>query len=141
MRLNDTTDAALRVMIYAASTGGVRITIDQIVNIYSLPRSSVMKVVNTLTQGNFLTAQRGRSGGLYLAREATEIKVGDIVRHMETDFDLVECMRSKNNCAISRYCKAISPLVDAKTAFFAVLDQYSIADIALTPVDFGLLPS
>ncbi len=140
MRLNDTTDAALRIMIYAASTDADRFTIDQIVQIYGLPRSSVMKVVNTLTQGKFLTAQRGRSGGLYLERDAAQIRVGEIVRHMETDFDLVECLRPTNNCAISRCCKAISPLVAARAAFFAVLDQYSVADIALTPVDFGLAP-
>lgn len=141
MRLNDTTDVALRVMIYGASTGSHRFTIDQIVEAYNLPRSTVMKVVNALTRGQFLIAQRGRSGGLYLAREAADIPVGEIMRYMETDFDLVECMRSTNNCAIVRCCKMISPLAEAKAAFFGVLDNYSVSEIALTPVDFGLLLS
>lgn len=138
MRLNDTTDVALRVMIYAASTGGRRFTIDQIVEAYGLPRSTVMKVVNALTQGGFLTARRGRSGGLNLSRAAGETSVGAIVRHVETDFGLVECLRGGNGCAITRCCRLMAPLVEARAAFLAVLDKYSVADIALTPAEFGL---
>lgn len=138
MRLNDTTDVAMRIMIYAASNGTRRFTIDQIVAAYGLPRSTVMKVVNALTQGKFLMAQRGRSGGLHLAQDGAAIKVGDVVRHMETDFSLVACMRPSSDCAISQFCKLKSPLTEARAAFLAVLDEYSIADIMLDPVLFGI---
>lgn len=58
MRLNDTTDLALRIMIYAASVHPRRFNIDQIVQTYALPRSTIMKVVSSLTQGALLSAQR-----------------------------------------------------------------------------------
>ncbi|MEO1952578.1 MULTISPECIES: Rrf2 family transcriptional regulator [unclassified Thioclava] len=141
MRLNDTTDLALRVMIYAASMKDRRFTIDHLVAAYHAPRSTVMKVVNALTRGEFLTAQRGRSGGLGLARAAQEIGVGTIVRHMETDFDLVECMRSDGDCTITASCRLISPLAEARATFLATLDNYTIADIAISPRDFGLAAS
>ncbi|TPE50998.1 RrF2 family transcriptional regulator [Amaricoccus solimangrovi] len=140
MRLNDSTDIALRVMIYAATAGERRFTIDRIVEVYAVPRSTVMKVVNALTQGAFLAARRGRGGGLSLARPAAEISVGDIVRHFETDFALVECMRAGNACAITPRCRLIAPLREAKAAFIAVLDRYSVADLAISPADFGLGP-
>jgi len=138
VRLNDTTDIALRVMIYAASVGGRRFTIDQLVEAYGVPRSTTMKVVNALTQGNFLAAQRGRSGGLHLARAAEEIGVRDIVQHMETDFGLVECMRGENRCAITPRCRLIAPLAEARAAFLTALEKYSVSDIAISPADFGL---
>lgn len=138
MRLNDTTDIALRVMIYAASLGGRRFTIDHVVDAYGVPRSTVMKVVNALTQGKFLLAQRGRSGGLHLAQEAEKIRVGAVVAHMETDFGLVECMRSGNCCAITPSCRLIAPLGEARAAFLAALNRYTVADIAISPADFGL---
>lgn len=97
-----------------------------------------MKVVNALTQGRFLAAQRGRAGRLDLSRVAKETGVGAIGRHMETDFDLVECMRSGDGCAITCCRRLISPLVEARGAFLAVLDKYSVADIALAPEDLGL---
>lgn len=138
MRLNDTTDVALRVMIYAASLGGRRFTIDQVVAAYGVPRSTVMKVVNALTQGGLLASQRGRSGGLRLARPAQDIPVGAVVRQMETDFGLVECLRDGNTCTITACCRLIAPLDEARAAFLAVLDRYTVADIAIRPADFGL---
>lgn len=135
MRLNDTTDLALRVMLHAASAGGRRITIDEIAAVYRQPRSTVMKVVNALTRGRFLTAQRGRAGGLRLARGSSEISVGAVVRHMETDFGLVECMRTGNQCVITCQCRLIAPLREALDAFFHRLDACTIADITLTPAD------
>ncbi|WP_406721746.1 Rrf2 family transcriptional regulator (plasmid) [Thioclava litoralis] len=138
MRLNDTTDLALRIMIYAASVHPRRFNIDQIVQTYALPRSTIMKVVSSLTQGALLSAQRGRGGGLYLAREASEISVGDIIQHMETDFDLVECMRTGNRCTITESCKLIPPLIAARKAFIETLGRYSVADVALAPSDFGM---
>ncbi|WP_244270952.1 Rrf2 family transcriptional regulator [Thioclava nitratireducens] len=86
-------------------------------------------------------AQRGRSGGLGLARPAQEIGVGTIVRHMETDFDLVECMRSGGDCTITAACRLIAPLAEARAAFLTTLDAYTIADIAISPRDFGLAAS
>ena len=140
MRLNDSTDIALRVMIYAASAGDRLFTINNIVEAYGVPRSTVMKVVNLLTRGEFLLAQRGRAGGLRLARSADDISVGAVVQHMETDFALVECMRSANACAISCKCRLVDPLREAMAAFIATLHRYSIADIAISPAEFGLPP-
>ncbi|WP_134682238.1 RrF2 family transcriptional regulator [Paracoccus ravus] len=139
MRLNDTTDMALRVMIYAATRVDRLFTIDQLVAVYRFPRSTVMKVVNALTRGDFLAAQRGRAGGLRLARPADQISVGAVVRHLESDFGLVECMRTGNQCIITCQCRLIAPLQRAMEAFLEVLDGCSIADIALTPADFPLI--
>ncbi|MTH78405.1 RrF2 family transcriptional regulator [Paracoccus aestuariivivens] len=139
MRLNDSTDMALRVMIYATTQGERLFTIDQLVAIYGLPRSTMMKVVNALTRGGFLAAQRGRAGGLRLARPADRISVGAVVRHLETDFGLVECFRTGNQCIITSQCRLIAPLQRAMEAFLAVLDGCSIADIALTPADFPVI--
>lgn len=136
MRLNDSTDMALRIMIFAASCGDRLFTIDEIVSVYHLPRSTVMKVVNTLTRGSFLTAQRGRSGGLRLSRPAAEISVGAVVYHLETDFGLVECMRTGNQCIITGRCRLVAPLQKARDAFLEALGECSVADIALTPEDF-----
>ncbi|WBU63353.1 RrF2 family transcriptional regulator [Paracoccus aerodenitrificans] len=136
MRLNDSTDLGLRIVIFAASCGDRLFTIDEITATYRMPRSTVMKVVNALTQGGFLIAQRGRSGGLRLARPAAEISVAAVVRHLEPGFGLVECMRTGNQCVITSQCRLIAPLRQALEAFLAVLGEYSIADIALTPEDF-----
>lgn len=131
MRLTDSCDLALRVLIFAASHRDRLFTIDEIVAVYGLPRGTVMKVVNALTRGKFLTAQRGRSGGLRLARAPTEIRISDVILQIEPDLELVECMRTGNECLITAQCRLISPLHKALRAFVDTLAQYTLADMIL----------
>lgn len=95
-----------------------------------------MKVVNALTQAGYLTAVRGRSGGLKLAKPADEIVLGAVVRATEPDFALVECFATGNQCVITRCCKLAGVLDEALNAFLATLDRHTLASIALKPRDF-----
>ncbi len=139
MRLADMTDIAFRILILAGSTPDQLLRIDTIIAVYDLPRGTVKKVVTGLTQSGFLTAQRGRSGGLLLARPPVEINLGQVTRTVEPDFGLVECMRKGNTCAITAPCKLKSPLRAAQQAFLATLDDYTLADILLEPRHFPSL--
>jgi Rrf2 family transcriptional regulator, nitric oxide-sensitive transcriptional repressor len=136
MQLTNFTDYSLRVLMYAASQGDRRITIEETANVYGISRAHLMKVVNQLTTSGFLTAVRGRSGGLILARPPEKIRLGDVIRVTEPDFALVECFGSDNHCAITPRCKLRSVLGEARSGFLATLDQYTLADIALKSRDF-----
>jgi len=70
MQLTRFTDYAFRVLMYAEAAGNELVTIDEITRAYGISRAHLMKVVNSLTRGGILTAVRGRSGGLRLARPA-----------------------------------------------------------------------
>src|SRR5262245_19683661 len=101
MQLTKFSDYALRVLMYAHSAGERLVTIEEIAGSYRISRAHLMKVVNALTRSGYLTAVRGRSGGLKLARPAAEIRLGDVVRATEPDFALVECMATGNQCVIT----------------------------------------
>lgn len=137
MRLTDSCDIALRVLVLAASHPERLITIDEVVAVYGQPRGTVMKVVSALTRGKFLTAQRGRAGGLRLARPASEISLADVILHVEPDLQLVECMRSGNQCVITGNCRLISPLNKALQAFVDTLRDYSVVDMILPESAFA----
>ncbi len=133
MRLTDTCDIAFRVLLYAAEKEGAMFRIEQVVSFYGLSRSTTMKVVNTLTRAGLLLAKRGRAGGLYLGKPAEKITLGEIVRLMEPDFGLVECMRPGNLCPITPVCSLPAPLLEASNAFLDTLDRYTLADMAIGP--------
>ncbi|MDB6182895.1 RrF2 family transcriptional regulator [Paracoccus fistulariae] len=139
MRLTDSTDLAMRVLIYAASTGGRLFTIDDIVTTFGQSRGTVMKVVNMLTRAEFLTGHRGRNGGLSLAKPAEDIRVSEIVLETEPDMGLVECLRPGNMCRITSSCLLINPLLRARTAFVNTLAEYTLADLVLQPRVFEAL--
>jgi len=72
-----------------------------------------------------------RGGGLRLARPPEKIGVGEVVRAMEEDFTMVECFDpSINQCVITGPCRLRGVLSRALKAYFAVLDEYTLADLA-----------
>lgn len=137
MRLTNFSDYALRMLMYAASAGDRLITIEETARVFNLSKAHLNKVANTLTRAGYLKAVRGRSGGLALGRRPEAIRIGDVVRLTEPDFALVECFASGNQCVLTRCCKLSGVLSEAAASFQATLDRYTLADIALAPLDFN----
>jgi len=131
MRLTLHTDYALRLlMLLALEPDGVH-TIEEVARRYAISRNHLMKVARTLTQAGFVDGQRGRGGGLRLAREAAAVNLGAVVRATEDGFTLVECFApASNTCVLAPSCGLSGPLAQALAAFMAVLDGYSLADLA-----------
>ena len=56
------------------------------------------KIMRMLTKRNIVSASRGVSGGYYLARSPEEITIGEIVRALEDDMEIVECVKGDAKC-------------------------------------------
>lgn len=125
MRLTRYTDYAMRVLIYLAARPGQLCSIREITRAYGISQSHLMKVVNDLVNAGYLTSMRGRFGGIRLARDPREIKVGAVVRHTEDGFELIDCA----GCVIAPACGLTGALDEALAAFLAVLDGYSLHDL------------
>lgn len=132
MRLTDFTDYALRVLIYCASTGERLVTIGEMAEVHQVSKNHLMKVVNQLTKLGLLEAVRGRNGGTRLARPPSEIRIGSVVRATEPDFRQVECFggAAVSSCPLTGRCKVEAALHRALAAYFGVLDDLTLADIA-----------
>lgn len=141
MRLTSFSDYALRVLMYAATRSDRLITIEETAEVYGISRAHLMKVVNQLTRAGFLKATRGRTGGLALAKRPDKIRLGDVIRASEPDFALVECFTPGNNCLITPRCRVKGVLKEALNSFIETLDRYTLADLILSPKDFGIKPA
>jgi len=141
MRLTTFSDYALRVLMYAATRGDRLITIEEAADVYGISRAHLMKVANHLTRAGFLKATRGRTGGLALAKRPDKIRLGDVVRATEPDLALVECFTARNECLITPRCRLKGVLKEALVAFVGTLDRYTLADLILSPKDFGIKPA
>jgi len=141
MRLTNFSDFSMRLLMYAAVNEDRLITIEETSEVYDISRAHLMKIANTLTRAGYLKAVRGRSGGLKLAKPPKKIRLGDVLRATESDFDLVECFTKDSQCVITRACRWRGLLHEALDAFAATLDRYTLADLMLRPKDFGLRPA
>lgn len=124
------TDYSLRVMIYLALNAGERSTIRAMASSYDISRNHLTKVVHQLQLGGYLETVRGPSGGVVLARAPEDINIGTVVRTMEPDLNLVSCFKDEKQCVISPHCRLRGMMGEALQAFMAILDQYTLADIA-----------
>jgi Rrf2 family nitric oxide-sensitive transcriptional repressor len=140
MRLTNFSDYALRVLMYAAARSDRLITIEETAEVYGISRAHLMKVANQLTRSGFLKATRGRTGGLALAKRPEKIRLGDVIRATEPDFALVECFTPESNCLITPRCRLKGVLKEALNSFVKTLDRYTLADLILSPKDFGIKP-
>lgn len=56
--------------------------------------------------------------------------MGAVIRLAEPDFDLLACFQKETDrCRISRVCRLKTILFEARDAFLAVLDRYTLADL------------
>jgi Rrf2 family nitric oxide-sensitive transcriptional repressor len=130
MHLDKFSDYALRILIALSVSKDGRGSATSIALNYGLSRHHIAKVASELVRGGYVTSERGRGGGLRLARPASEISVGAVLRTIMDDVPVAECFGSTPNCTILPACGLRGPLSQAKEAFFTVLDGYSLRDIS-----------
>ena len=129
MHLTRFTDYSIRVLIYLAAKGEESSTIHEIATSFEVSRNHLMKVVQDLSHKGYITAIRGKNGGLLLKKAPEEIRLGKLVRDTEHDLLLVECFGDSNECRITPACQLKPILAEALRAFLAVLDKYTLADM------------
>lgn len=122
MRLTRYTDYAMRVLLFLGARPEKLCSIAEVSHAYGISQNHLMKVVNDLVRAGYLESVRGHFGGIRLARAALEINVGEVVRHTEAGFDLVDC----GSCVIAPACGLTGALHEALAAFMGVLDGYSL---------------
>jgi Rrf2 family nitric oxide-sensitive transcriptional repressor len=130
MKLTAFTDYSLRVLIYLAAQPGERATIAQIATAFDVSENHLVKVVHFLGKQGWLANVRGKGGGLELGEAPEKIVVGRVVRETEGKAAVAECFgESGGDCQIAPNCRLRGVLGEAVTAFYAVLDRYTLADL------------
>ncbi len=130
MRLTSMTDYALRLLMYLAQHPDRLCTIAEAAEAHGISRAHLMKVTHHLGLLGWIETVRGKGGGIRLARPPHEIGVGEVVRDMEPDFQLVECFSGgARTCAYTGRCALTGVLQSAMQDFLARLDGVTLADI------------
>jgi Rrf2 family nitric oxide-sensitive transcriptional repressor len=130
MQLSLFTDYSLRVLIFLGAHPDRLSTISEIAAAYRISGNHLMKVVNRLSSDGYIETVRGKGGGMRLSRAPNMINLGDVVRHMEDRFDIVECFNEKHqDCPLLPACTLRSVLADAHRNFMATLDRRTLQDV------------
>lgn len=127
MRLTRFSDIGLRVLIYLARAGERRsaVTVAEIGAQFDLPVNHLVKVVGQLARAGWVSAVRGRNGGLRLAADPAVLTIGTVLRELEGESELVDCDGS--GCRLAGDCLLRSALKAGMRAFYDAMDGYTLA--------------
>jgi Rrf2 family nitric oxide-sensitive transcriptional repressor len=129
MRLTTMTDYSLRLLMYVGQHPDRLCTISEVAQAYGISEAHLMKVTHQLGLHGWIETVRGKGGGMRLARAPGEINVGEVVRGIEPDFNLVECFSTTNTCVLTKHCELSTLLGGALDAFTAHLATRTLADL------------
>ena len=139
MQLTHYTDNALRVLIFLSlKKNNTRSTITEISQQFNVSRNHLVKVVHKLGKLNYVSTIRGKNGGLVLNQEADKIQLGEVIKHMESTLNIIDC-KAPALCPIEINCKLKFILQNAANQFYDSLNQYTLADLLEKPEQLRVL--
>lgn len=154
MRLTTMTDYSLRLLMYVAQHPERLCTIAEVARAYDISEAHLMKITHQLSLGGWLETVRGKGGGMRLAAAPADINLGAVVRSIESDFILVDCLGSDSTCVLAGRCQLTSIVSGALNSFMQHLDGHTLADLlpvagrgglqskpVARPVSFAAIPT
>jgi len=130
MRVSAKVDYALRAAAELASTGGEPTKRDAIAAAQGIPVPFLEQILLALKHAGIVRTRRGPEGGYWLARDAAEITLADVIRAVEGPLANVQGARPEDVA----YTGAATPLrgvwIAVRANLRAVLDEVTLADLA-----------
>lgn len=127
MQLTRHTDYAFRILIYVASMQESRTTIQKMADSLAISKNHTMKIVNKLANKGWLSASRGKNGGISLGIATEAVSVKAVVELMEHTLAPVNC--ESPPCVLNKRCELKAILWDAQQQYLDYLQQFTVADL------------
>lgn len=131
MKITRAGDYALRVLGYMASdeNKGKVFMRNELSKLCNVPDSFLGKILQALARENVLVSERGKKGGFKLQKKPEDISFYDVIKAVEGDIVINECLVDKDFCNSSYECKIQSILERIRQNLIRDLKKYSISDI------------
>ena len=135
--LNQRSRYALRALIFIARFGGVApVPISVIAADQQLPRKFLEAILLDLKNGGVVNSYRGKMGGYRLARPASQISFGEIIRLIEGPLALVPCVSVSayqrcDDCFEETTCVIRKVMLVVREQTADILDNTTLADLSV----------
>ena len=128
MRLSRFTDIGLRALMYVGASEG-RVSAREVADSFNVSKDHVVKSLQALVAIGALSSTVGRNGGFEMHADPRSLRIGRVIRKLEPSLALAECFGPDSGCPLTASCELAEALGQAQTAFFDVLDRYTLADL------------
>ena len=105
------------------------VTLNDIAKRQRISVKYLWQVINPLKTAGFLNVTRGAKGGYMLAKRPEEIDLFEIVKTLEGDVSLVDCLRKDATCEQWNACVARLVWLDVSQAVEQALKKITLSDV------------
>lgn len=126
MKLSSKSRYGLRAMVYLAERGEV-VSLASVARDTSTSEAYLEQLFSLLKRAGLVKSVRGANGGYKLAKAACKITIGEIVRALEDELEIVDCIsgecQSKCNCVSHRVWRTLYDAINE------ALDSITLAGV------------
>lgn len=100
----------------------------------NIPRKFLESILLTLRNNGILGSKRGKRGGYYLMKEASEVKMTSVIRILEGPIAMVPCVSLNfyekcDDCVDERQCSVHKLMLQVRDSALEVYRNNTLADI------------
>ncbi len=106
------------------------ITIRDISKTQNISLRYLENIMISLVRNGIVLSKKGRFGGFKLAKSPYEITVADIISSLETETDIVNCVKDFYVCEREDICASKIVWKEANDAMWRVFSKYTIGELA-----------
>ncbi|MCW2497451.1 Rrf2 family transcriptional regulator [Jatrophihabitans sp.] len=129
MQISAKTDYAIRALLNLAAHEPELVKVDTIVREQGLPRKFVEAILGELRRAQIVRSQRGADGGYALARPASEITLGSVIRAVDGPLAEVRGLRP-NETEYTGVAEHLPEVwVAVRSSLRRVLDEVTLSQV------------
>ncbi len=131
MKLNATSEYAMRAMLDLARRAGEQTTLDEIASRQHIPVTMLPNIVQTLAKAGLVETTRGHGGGVRLGRPAEEINVRTVLQAVQGPLQLHRCDSVKRSCPLGagERCPLRGVWEKTESRMLELWEQTSLSDL------------
>ncbi len=136
MKLSKRGEYALRALVnlgIASEVGRSLVQISELADHERMPVKFLEQIMKDLKAAGYVASERGKFGGYRLARTASAIPIGEVVRLLDGPLAPIGCVSQtayqKCSCPDEAHCGLRMIMLDVRNAIAGILDRYTVADL------------
>jgi Rrf2 family protein len=129
VQISAKTDYAIRALLNLAAREPELVKVDTIVREQGLPRKFVEAILGELRRAQIVRSQRGADGGYALARPASEITLGSVIRAVDGPLAEVRNLRPHETTYAGVAQHLPDVWVAVRSSLRRVLDEITLAQL------------
>jgi len=129
MRLSTKSRYGTRAILDIALQEKTVIPLKEVAERQQISLSYLEHLITPLIIGSILRSNRGREGGISLAKPPAEIKLSEVIQILEGPTVTVDCVNNASVCERSKLCVTRDLWIEVNKAMEDVLQSTTIADL------------